>query len=120
MILGLSISQKNDAQHLLDTLGQSYQYSTDWTGSIFCGLHLKYNYSKGHVDILMPSYVQKALKRLQHVSPSSPQYSPQHHNSVNYSSRSPQTATALDTSLYLDPKNTRWVQSIVGTFLYYT
>ena len=116
---GIKYFAKNDAQHLLDTLGKTYKYSTDWTGSDFCGLHLQWNYSKGHVDISMPSYVQKALKRLQHVSPASPQYSPQHHNSVNYSNKSPQAATAMDTSPYLDPKSTRWVQSVVGTFLYY-
>ena len=116
---GIKYYSKDDAQHLLQSLGQTYKYSTDWTGSDFCGLHLKWNYTKAYVDISMPHYVQKALKRLQHPFPSSPQYSPQHHNPVTYSRKSPQAATAMDTSPYLDKKDTRWTQSVVGTFLYY-
>ena len=64
----------------------------------------------------MPAYAQKALKRIQHISPPSPQYSPQHHNSVNYSSRSPQVATAIDTSPYLDPKNKKGFNPLMEHF----
>jgi hypothetical protein len=38
---------------------------------------------------------------------------------VNYSNKSPQAATSEDTSPYLDKTETRWTQSVVGTFLYY-
>ena len=68
----------------------------------------------------MPHYVQKALKRVHHPLPSPPQYPPQHHNPVYYSSKSQQAATAIDTSPYLNKQDTRRVQSAVGLFLYYS
>ena len=34
----------NDAQHLLDKNGKSYQYTTDWTGNNYCELTLEWNY----------------------------------------------------------------------------
>ena len=67
----------------------------------------------------MPRYIPKALQRLRHQTPSSPQYSPQHHNPVNYSNKSPQAATSEDNTPYLDQIETRLTQSVVGTFLYY-
>ena len=37
---GIKYHTKNDAQHLLDAIGKSYKYTTDWTGSNYCGLTL--------------------------------------------------------------------------------
>ena len=116
---GVKYFSRADAQHLLDTLGMHYKYSTDWSGKNFCGLTLHWNYPQGYIDISMPNYVQQALQRLIHPSPSKPQYSPQHHFPITYSKNQPQVATSLDTTPYLDPPSTKWVQSVVGTFLYY-
>ena len=41
---GIKYYNKQDAQHLLDTLGKHYKYSVDWTGNDFCGLHYDWNY----------------------------------------------------------------------------
>ena len=72
------------------------------------------------MDVSLPNYVKNTLQRLQHKLPSSPQYSPQHHIPVNFSKKGErQYATASDTSPLLSPKETRWIQSIVGSFLYY-
>ena len=75
---------------------------------------------KKYVDVSVPKYVKEALICLQHKSPPNAQYSPQHHNPINYSSKGKQqSATQLDFSPLLHLKETRWVQSVVGTFLYY-
>ena len=116
---GIKYFSKNDLEHLFNTLGAHYKFSTDMSGTNFCGLKLHWNYTQGFVDISMPEYIQKSLQRLQHTPPTSPQYSPQHHTPVTYGSTQPQKATSLDTSPYLDPPSTKWIQSVVGTFLYY-
>ena len=84
---GIKYFSRDDAIHLIQTLSTKYDCSIDWTGANFCGLHYKWNYHERFVDVSLPSYVKKALQRLQHVPPSSPQYSPQHHIPIRYSTK---------------------------------
>ncbi len=46
------------------------------TGSLFCGIHLTWNYSQGHIDCHMPGYINKALMKYQHPKLVSPQHAP--------------------------------------------
>ena len=48
----------------------------DLDGKNYCGLTLIWNYKKGYVDIHMPNYVIKALKKFGHPTPLKPQYAP--------------------------------------------
>ena len=48
----------------------------DWTGSIYCGLDIAWNYKDGFVDISMPDYIPKMLDRLKHKPITIPQYAP--------------------------------------------
>jgi hypothetical protein len=51
-----------DAQHLLAALKQHYEAITvDWTGSLFCGISLQWNYTNRMVDLSIPHYVQDAF-----------------------------------------------------------
>jgi len=45
-----------------------YTITHDWTGSIFCGITLNWDYVNGTVDLSMPGYVEKALNRFAHHS----------------------------------------------------
>ena len=68
----------------------------------------------------MPGYVHKMLDRLQHKPPSSPQYSPHAHVPIVYATKNTrQYATAPDTSPLLSPKETKFIQSVTGSHLYY-
>ena len=78
---------KQDANHLLQVLKEHYTVSVDWTGKNYCGLTFNWEYEKGYVDVSMPGYVEKTLKRLQHVKPSSPQYSPHRWTEPSYGSK---------------------------------
>ena len=69
---GIKFFNKEDAQHLLDTLGTHYTCTVDWAGINFYGLTLEWDYDKGHTDVSMPDYVKDALKRLQPVPSKSP------------------------------------------------
>ena len=86
----------------------------------FYGLQLQWNYCKKFADVSLPKYVQKSLQCLQHVAPKSPQYSPQYHHPINFSTKgTTQYAMKPDDSPLLSPSETKWVQSVVGSLLYY-
>jgi hypothetical protein len=79
---------------------------------------LEWNYEEGHVTISMPGYVEKALQRFTHPSPSRPQHSPHAWTAPNYGA-SVQYPAPDDTSLPLDSKGITRLQQIIGTFLFY-
>jgi hypothetical protein len=117
---GIKYYSKEDAQHLLDALGTTYKYTTDWEGKNYCGLHINWNYEAGYVDISMPEYVEKMLQRFQHTPKITPQYSPHKHLPIVYgATNTRQYATAPDSFPHLSPTGTTHIQSIVGSHLYY-
>ena len=66
----------------------------------------------------MPGYVLKALKKYQHPAPKKPQHAPHKWNAPIYGQKI-QMADKPDNSKFLNQKDTRKIQSIAGTFLYY-
>jgi hypothetical protein len=43
-------------QHLYDALQkETYEIVEDWAGDLYCGITLKWNYKKHHVDLAMPA-----------------------------------------------------------------
>jgi hypothetical protein len=73
---GVKYVGKEHAQHLEQVLRHKYRITTNWTGSIYVGLTLTWNYKARTVDLSMPGYVAKALERFQHLPPTRPQHSP--------------------------------------------
>jgi hypothetical protein len=117
---GIKYYTHEDAMHLLNAIGKSYDYTVDWTGSNYCGLHIVWDYEAGRVNISMPGYVKKALNRLQHTPHTSPQHSPHQHVPIQYGEKGcRQFAPGVDTSRPLSAKETTELQSTVETFLYY-
>ena len=108
---GVKYFTKDDAQHLITSLQQSYDITID------C-LDIEWNYDKEYVDISMKHFVIKTLQRLQHTFPSKPQYAPHSWTVPNYVINR-QYAKPPDTSPLLDKSGMERVQSIVGSFLYY-
>ena len=118
---GVKYFKKEDVEHLLHSIGSIYKYTTDWTGKNYCGMHFDWHYDAGYVDVSMPGYVKKALKRLQYQASNTHQYSPHHHEPFKYATKGTrQYANAPDTSPLLSPKDTKWIQSVAGSFLYYS
>jgi len=54
---GIKYVGKENADHLLAALGDKYTIETDWTGSLYVGITLDWDYQQGHVDLSMPTYV---------------------------------------------------------------
>jgi hypothetical protein len=73
---GIKYTDKNNAIHLLTALQELYFVTTDWSGSLYLGMTLTWDYSHRTIDISMPGYVENALDRFQHNSHGRPQHSP--------------------------------------------
>ena len=67
----------------------------------------------------MPGYIEKVLQRYQHKIPQKPVYTPHTYTAPKYGQRL-QMAPDPDTTNTLDLKQTRTIQGIVGSLLYYS
>ena len=114
---GIKYHTRDDAHHLLQALRKHYTISEDWTGSNYCGLTIDWEYDKGRVDISIPDYVPIALKRLQHTLPTKPQHAPHKWTQVAYGQKT--QMAPVDLTPRLDKEGILYVQSCVGSFLYY-
>ena len=63
---GIKYVGKQHAEHRMATLRHYYKMTTDWNGTIYCGITPKWNYDEGYVDISMPNYVAKNLIEYNH------------------------------------------------------
>lgn len=117
---GVKYFSEEDLTHLHQAISKKYTCKIDHQGRNFLGFTLNWNYDKGFVDISMPDYVKNALEKLQHKPQNFPQYTPHKFISINWTRKGDQQhTTQLDTSPFLEPKEIAYVQSVVGTFLYY-
>ena len=67
----------------------------------------------------MLGYIDKLLDRIKHPRPSKPQYAPHRWTTPAYGQRL-QLAPAQDSSPSLDAAGTTYIQSVVGSLLYYS
>jgi hypothetical protein len=59
---GIKYIGREHLQHLYDTLRkETYEIVEDWTGDLYCGIILEWNYEKHHVGLDMPAYGMKQL-----------------------------------------------------------
>jgi hypothetical protein len=106
------------AKHLLQCLQKLYTVTTDWIGSLYCGLMFTWNYDTRHVDMAMPGYIEKALQRFQHTVPLRPQHSPHAWVPPLYGAKI-QLTSETDVSPPLDKAGITCLQEVIGTLLYY-
>jgi len=104
---------KEYANFLIQVLQDNgYTITHDWTGSIFCGITLKWDYTNGTVNMSMPGYIKKALnrfaQRILHTM-----------LSQSFMDKKTQYTKDHDPSNPLDEKGIKRLQEIVGVLLYY-
>ena len=73
---GIQYFSKADAKHLINVIQDTYECSIDWEGTQYCGLTLAWNYPEGYVNISMPGYLKKVLKKFNHKPPKRPEHAP--------------------------------------------
>ena len=118
---GVKYFSTDDANHLITAIQTNYDTTIDWSGSLYCGLNLEWNYDAGYVDVSMNDYVKRSLERFQHVPTSSRiQHAPHPWNQPTYGKSTPQSPTISPLSPPLDLKGTRRIQAIAGTFNFYS
>ena len=106
------------ANHLKKCLEKHYKVSIDWCGSLFCGIHLDWNYKKGYVNNSMPGYIDKARHKYQHPMPKRPVNAPAKFKPIEYGAKV-QTAD-VETLPRLEKYHIRHIQDVFGMLLYYS
>ena len=116
---GVKYIGDDNLKHLFAALRkETYEIVEDWSGDLYCGISLDWNYDKRYVDISMAKYVGKQLLRYDHPHPEKPQHCPYSPNPIKYGKDNQETVPC-DTSPKLDEKGKKRIQQIVGSFLYY-
>ena len=75
---GVKYVGKKNANQLLTSLCKLYTVTVDWTGRIFSGMNLEWNYIEKYVDVSMPGYIPYMLHHFQHSISVQCQYAPTH------------------------------------------
>jgi hypothetical protein len=81
-------------------------------------MNINWDYTGQAVHVSMLNYVPKALTRFQHTPPCIPQHQPYPHVKQTYSVKAQYTED-INTSQPLDKKGKKYIQEVIGTFLYY-
>ncbi len=115
---GVKYIGRDNIEHLMAALKQDYDVEEDWTGSLYCGIKLHWNYEKGYLDTSMENYVRKDLLKYNHAKPRKLQDCPYEPQPKKYGSAA-QLTDPPDETAPLDAKDLKWVQRVVGSFLYY-
>ena len=115
---GIKYTKKEDADHLISALKDKYIITEDWSGKHYCGLTLDWHYTKKYVEVSMPGYVRDALTRFRHATPTTLEYAPHLHTPIKYG-RNEQMGMEEDTDPTIPDNEKKFIQQVVGTFLYY-
>ena len=113
---GVKIPNKAAAEHLINVLEKEYKLHKDWKGAKYLGFDI--NIKPGYAAILdMPNYVPKMLEQFFPGQTLKGKLSPAVYTAPTYGAKQ-QYATTDDTAT-LSPEDTKRVQEIVGSALYY-
>ena len=84
---GVKYVGKGNSEQLISSIRKFYPVPEDWTGSLYCGITLKWYCQKRTVDISIPGYVAAALYKYQHKPAQRPQHSPHKWERPSYEAR---------------------------------
>jgi hypothetical protein len=113
---GVKYVNQQDAQHLVNAISEHYTTTEDWTGTVYCGITLKWDYINHWVNLSLPGYVANALLRFRHPRPTRPAHALSHWHRPEYGAKV-QYITP-DTSALLTPAETLNLQKVCGIFLF--
>jgi hypothetical protein len=108
---------KQHADHLRNALLKTYELTTDWSGTVYSGMTLEWDYKHRTCDISMPGYVSNVLSKFQHNAPNHPQHTSSRYITPMYGAKT-QYATKDETPP-LTAKQCLTIQKVTGSVLYY-
>ncbi len=109
---------KEHVGHLIQCIKKDYELTKDWTGDLYCGIQLVWDYNAQTLDISMSGYIKKVLQKYKHCVPSKPQHCPYSQSSKQYG-RKAHEPLPVNISPKLPPKEIKEIQSVIGSILYY-
>ena len=115
---GVKYINKTDVNHLIQTLKQDYKIEEDWEGTRYLVITLDWDYKKRKVHLSIPGYVERALTRFRHPMPKQLQHQPHKHTVPTYGATI-QYAKDDDATHPLLNEEKKYIQQVLGTFLYY-
>ena len=116
---GIEYVDKADAEHLLAALRSHYDISTDWSGTKFSGMDLKWDYTARTCRATMDGYIAAVRARYKHPTPTKPEHSPHLHREIVYGAKEQYATTNVDTTPPLDDDGIKWCQGVTGSLLFY-
>jgi hypothetical protein len=115
---GVKYIGKEHVLHLIKVRKEQYEVKEDWGGTRYLGITLDWDYKCNEVHLSMPEYVEQALACFGHPIPDKPQHQPHPHTIPTYGA-TVQYAKPEDTSRPLSPTKKKFIQEVIGVFLYY-
>jgi hypothetical protein len=61
---GVKYVAKDDVNHLIASIKTTYNLTEDWTGNLYCGITLNWDYVNRTVDISMPGYIKRNCRSM--------------------------------------------------------
>jgi hypothetical protein len=61
---GVKFVIKDNVDHLMPCISTTYKLTEDWTGNLYCGITLEWDYVACTVNISMPGYIKKNCKNI--------------------------------------------------------
>ena len=114
---GVDYVGKEHLDYLITSLRQNYSRITvDWTGELYAGINLKWNYQEKWLDASTDGYVDKLQQRCSHSIPHTPQHSPSSAPKKVYGAAA-QATILPDETAKLDEEKIKLIQQVVGVYL---
>ena len=63
---GVKYVGKQHGEHLVTCIQKYYPVSVDWSGELYCGVSLDWDYKQKFVNLYMSGYVEVAMHEYQH------------------------------------------------------
>jgi hypothetical protein len=60
---GVKYMNQEDIDHLIVSIKKTYTLTEDWTGNLYWGICLDWDYTNCTVNISMPGYIKKKLQQ---------------------------------------------------------
>jgi hypothetical protein len=100
---GIAYVGKQHAEHLIQAIENDYEFTKDWTGTLYCGITIQWDYHKKTARLSMPGYIPAAQHKYRHPPPKTPQHVPHTWNKPTYGGTQQLTLPDDTTDLASEP-----------------
>jgi hypothetical protein len=116
---GVKYVGREHVEHLIACIKEKYKPTENWTGDLYCGIKLNWDYTARTLNISMPGYIKKILLKYKHCMPAQPQHCPYAPAPKQYGTAA-QSPLPVDISPKLSPEEIKEIQRVIRSILYYT